>query len=190
MPDQADSNLAIAVVSFTSPQAVKISVMLDGSLLNGRPMSIRAAPPTFVSPPANPNDAPLPFTEGADNLVWYLLPETDSDSHPKAYLTVSLPRIIKSLRLWWTNTNQSWVCRRFLFWMKTAAKATGNEATPGDEQQTSLKTIIESFAIKSVHGTYLRCPPGLGSKIDLQVEGPQRPYLFTRFMQASGRHLI
>jgi len=32
-----------------------------------------------------------------------------------------------------------------------------------------LKAIIESFSIKSVHGTYLRASSGVGSRVDLQV---------------------
>jgi hypothetical protein len=47
----------------------------------------------------------------------------------------------------------------------------GETAGSDDQQEGSpnLKNLIESFAIRSVHGTYIRSAPGLATRVDLQV---------------------
>eukprot|EP01127_Copromyxa_protea_P017293 TRINITY_DN5250_c0_g1_i1.p1 TRINITY_DN5250_c0_g1~~TRINITY_DN5250_c0_g1_i1.p1 ORF type:complete len:445 (-),score=93.30 TRINITY_DN5250_c0_g1_i1:53-1387(-) len=154
VPDQADSELAIAIVSFTSPQAVKIAVMLDGSYLCGKPMSIRAAPPTFVSPPANPNDPPLPFTEGADSLV------IESAFNSLVAKDYQLPEALMQQFAKRSTHTQS------------ERSSTGSEAVTTDSGP-DLKNIIESFAIKSLHGTFVRAAPGVPGRVDLQVTAGQ-----------------
>jgi len=67
--DQADNTLGIGIACYKEVAAAKIAVQLNGSTLRNKVITCRIAPNTFMAPPANPNDGPLPVNLDADKLT-------------------------------------------------------------------------------------------------------------------------
>lgn len=89
VPDQSDQSLGIAIVNFANPASAEIAVQLSGAVFNDRyervttcessilnflrAITIRSAPPNFITPSANPNDTPLPVAIEGEKVASYSL---------------------------------------------------------------------------------------------------------------------
>lgn len=149
VPDQSDQSLGIAIVNFQDGFGAEIAVQLTGAVFHGRAITIRSAPPNFITPSPNPNDSPLPIAMEGEKTPAMVFTRLISNGYT---LHNDLMEKYKSKTVE-KNEKQEIQCD------------TKWEIFPANG------SILGSCALMSAHGTFLRANPG--GQVDLQeVAGP------------------